>query len=79
MHNAHACEVDLHMVAYETDLHSWTIGAHDLAMMRGGSHVKDELHAQHVALLSLMLKHGQWLSATNTTAMMGHLHDEALF
>ncbi len=47
-------------------------------MMHGGSLVKDDLHAQHVELLSLMLKHGQCLSATTTAAMMDHLHKEAL-
>ena len=63
----------------QADLRSWTIDAHDLAMVRGGSHIKDDQYAQHVPLLSLMLKLGQRLSATTTAAVMDHLHNEALF
>ena len=53
--------------------------AHGLATLCSGLRVDDDLHGQHVECLLPMPKHGEWLSAITSAAMIDHLNDEAPF
>ena len=62
---------------HKTTCTAETADVHSLAMTYNGSRVDDDRHGYQVGLLLLMLKHGQWLSAITTAAVMDHLHEMA--